>query len=136
MCRSLFGNGRAALASYRSPGEIPDEGGRGLGCVTPGLPSHDCILLAKPRNRRYRLRHIGWRSSTSCVNKVMWLNLAQGSSQLAGSLQAIARVTERTSPGAPLKNWGEEQPRPARVDTPGPKTMPKYRINFDFDFVY
>jgi hypothetical protein len=38
------------------------EGGRGLGCVTAGLPSHDCILLVKPRNRRYRLRHRGRRS--------------------------------------------------------------------------
>ena len=27
------------------------------------LPSHDCILLVKPRNQRYRLRHSGRRSS-------------------------------------------------------------------------
>ena len=39
--------------------KIPDEGGRGQEFVTPGLPSHDCILLVKPRNRRYRLR-IKW----------------------------------------------------------------------------
>ena len=45
-------------------------------------------------------------------------------SQLAGLPQAIARVTGRTSPGAPLKNWGEERPRPARVDTPSPKLCP------------
>ena len=29
-------------------GEIPDEGGRGQECVTPGLPCHDCILPATP----------------------------------------------------------------------------------------
>ena len=43
-------------------GEIPDEGGRGPECVTPGLPSHDCILLVKPRNRRYRQRPSSRRS--------------------------------------------------------------------------
>ena len=45
--------------------------------------------------------------------------------QLAGSPQAFARVTGRTSLGAPLKDWREEWPRPARVDTP----VPKYRMN-------
>ena len=34
---------RAGL--FGNLGEIPDEGGRGPECVTPGLPSHDCILL-------------------------------------------------------------------------------------------
>ena len=29
------------------PVEIFDEGGGGPECVTPGLPSHDCILLTK-----------------------------------------------------------------------------------------
>ena len=28
------------------------------------------------------------------------------------------------SPDAPLKNWGEERPRPARVDIPGAKLCP------------
>ena len=44
-------------------GKIPDKGGRGLECVTPELPSHDRILLVKPRNRRYRQRHSSRRSS-------------------------------------------------------------------------
>ena len=29
---------------FDNPGEIPDEGGRGPECVTPGLPSHDCSV--------------------------------------------------------------------------------------------
>ena len=36
--------------------------------------------------------------------------------------QAIARVIRRTSPDTPLKKWGEERPRPARVDAQGAKT--------------
>ena len=35
-----------------------------------------------------------------------------------------ARVTGRTDPDAPLKQWGDEGPRPARVDTPDPKLCP------------
>ena len=58
---------RAGL--FDNPGEIPDEGGRGPECVTPGLPSYDCTLPFKPRNRRYSLRHSG-RSHRVRVHKV------------------------------------------------------------------
>ena len=44
-------------------GEIPDEGGRGPEYVTPGLPSHDCILLVTSKNRRYRPHSSSRRSS-------------------------------------------------------------------------
>ena len=46
------------------------------------------------------------------------------SRQLAGLPQVIARVTGRTSSGAPLKNWGEQRPRSSRVDSPGPTLCP------------
>ena len=52
MGRSLLLKGEGLIGKL---GEIPDEGGRGLECVTPVLPSQDCILLVKPMNRRYRL---------------------------------------------------------------------------------
>ena len=42
------------------------------------------------------------------------LTLLRGSRKLAESPQAIARVSGRTSPGAPLKNWGEERPHRCR----------------------
>ena len=40
---------RAGL--FDNPGEIPDEGGRGPECVTPGLPSHDCIFTLNLVNK-------------------------------------------------------------------------------------
>ena len=84
-------------------------------CVTPGLPSHDCILLVE-----LKIGAIGCVIAAAGVSRVLLtsFDLAQGILQLAGSPQAIVRVTGRTSPGAPLKIWGEERPRPARVDTP------------------
>ena len=83
-----------------------------------GLPSHDCILLSKPRNLRYRLRPSGSRSSNTLQS------LLRGILELAGLPHVIARVTGRTCPGAPLKNWWKERPSPACVDTPGPKLCP------------
>ena len=129
MGRSLFGNGRGSLTTLaRFPMKV--EEGRNVSpwghpattafsSLNPGICGIDCVREVQGIPQVVLTR----------------LNLAQGSCQLVGLPQVarvtgrIARVTGRTSPGAPLKNWGEERPRPARVDTPGPKLMPKYRIN-------
>ena len=50
--------------------------------------------------------------------------LTQEERQLAGLTQVEARVTGRPDPDAPLKQWRDEGPRPARVDTPDPKLCP------------
>ena len=76
--------------------------------LNPGIGGIDCVIAVAGVSQVVLTR----------------LNLARGSCQLAGSPQAIARVTGRTSPGDPLKYWGEERPRPARVDTPGHKRCP------------
>jgi hypothetical protein len=37
--------------SLKTSARFPMKVEKGPECVTPGLPSHDCILLVKPRNR-------------------------------------------------------------------------------------
>ena len=59
-------------------------------CITPGLPSHDRIFSLNPG-----IGGIGCDIAAGGVSQVVLtrLNLAQGILQLAGSPQAIARVT-------------------------------------------
>ena len=91
-------------------------------CILPAPFLHSPSPV-KPRNRRYRLRHSGWRSSQG-QTLLIGNFLTHEERQLAGLTQVDARVTGRTDPDAPLKQWGDEGPRPARVDTPDPKLCP------------
>ena len=87
----------------------------------PGLPSPNCILLVKPGIGGIACDCVIAVAGVSQVVLTV-LNLAQESCQLAGSPQAIARVTGRTSPD-PLKNGGKNGPDLlARI--PGPKLCP------------
>ena len=94
--------------------------------LTPGLPSHDCILLIKPKNRWYRLRHSCRRSFTSCVNKVK-----PCSRELSVSWITPGNCASywKDQPGHPPEKLGGRTAPTCSRGYPGPQTMPKYRIN-------
>jgi hypothetical protein len=94
---------RAGYISLLSRFPMKVEGGPE--CVTSGLPRHDGTLLVKPRNQRYRLRPSGRWSFTGQT-----LLREPRIFQLAGLPQAIAWVTGRTIPDAPLKVFGKKSP--------------------------
>jgi hypothetical protein len=119
---------RATPALNQSADEIrsPASLGRGPGCVTLGLPSHDCILLVEPRNRQYRLRHSGQRSFKSCVNKVKPCSREVSVSWITpGNCAGYWK----DQPGCPSEKLGGRTARTCSRGYPGPQTMTKYRIN-------
>ena len=83
-------------------------------------------LLVKPRNRRYRLRHSGRRSSSSCVNKVK-----PCSRELSVSWITPGNCAGywKDQPGRPSEKLGGRTALTCSCGYPGPQTMPKYRIN-------
>ena len=69
----------------------------------PGLPSHDCILLVKPRNRRYRLessRQNGRRGTAPFGHPVVRWRRARGGPWLSGLRpDAVSRMRLRALGG-------------------------------------
>ena len=86
------------------------------------------LLVVKPRNRRYRLRHSSRRTFTSCVHKVKPCSRELPVSWITPGKCASYR---KDQPGRLSEKLGGKRPRPARVDTPGPKLCPNIAsINF------
>ena len=86
------------------------------------------LLVVKPRNRRYRLRHSSRRTFTSCVHKVKPCSRELPVSWITPGKCASYR---KDQPGRLSEKLGGKRPRPARVDTPGPKLCPNIAsLNF------
>ena len=76
--------------------------------LKPGIGGIDCVIAVEGVSQVVLTR----------------LNLAQGELSVSWIIPGNCAGNWKDQPGRPLKIWGEERPRPTRVDTPAPKLSP------------
>ena len=87
--------------------------------LNPGIGGVDCVIAVEGVSQVVSTR----------------LNLAQGESSVSWITPGKCAGYWKDQPGSPTEKLGEERPRPARVDTPGPKLYPNIAsINFGARF--